>query len=674
MRRTLLRFGFLMASAAPLACGPATPIVESPTKPVATTDTSAAPAGVAVAAKTTFDLSPVPEPADLVGIVRWKNPAATLGVAASAAGLPPAILDAGSREALNEILKEALHGMVNARQLAAVVALDAPVDIAAVLDPAPRKRDILVAISVGLTSLDQAKEAAAAVGTVTEVVPGMWRLGGKDRFGTSCAIAASAGTTPARLVCADREREMMTLAPYLARTMPTMSVPQQADIHGEFRFVPVEARYGGQLRELLSKAPALAESQLTRQDPKFDRAIIDAAASLADEAGAIATDLDKVTIDITLAPNAGLTAAGSLQLRARKSWLAQTITERPERAGPPPAFFWRAPKDATSASFGRGSDPSRFTPIFKTLRTLIEAGLATEKVGSPADRKALADLVALPLGKDTNTVTASGQVPPPAKPGGTPQQRFDALAAAWVGWHLFGADESPAALTKWIKDAVAVYNRPALLAPIRKAMRNDASFIPSIKVVPAPAQLGAGSLEVDITVANLPAEDVLPDATPQEKKAKVTLRAHILLMADGKQTWMAVGTSKDELVKRLLSVKTGAPDAGTLATRPGLEALRSGSNMSAGFMTLASFTSGLPGMLEPMAAEDSDVKAMLEAVKNLPNKGEVPILMGTRVTVGAASRSEVALNMPKKAIEDIVAFTVNMLKQQSKKPPAVAAP
>jgi hypothetical protein len=671
MRRTLLRFGLLLACAAPLACGPGAPVAESPKQP-ATGTTADGPPVVAVAANTTFDVSPVAEPADLVGIVRWKNPSATLGVAASTAGLPQAVLDAGSREALNEILKDALRGMVDARQLAAVVALDAPVDIAAVLDPAPRKRDILVAISVGLTSLAQARDAAAAVGTVTEVVPGMWRLGGKDRFGTSCAIAASSGSTPARLICADREREMMTLAPYLARTMPTLSMPQQADLHGELRFVPLEARHGRELRELLSKAPALAESQLTRQDSKFDRAIIEAATALADEAGSIATDLDKVTVDITLAPNTGLTAAGSLQLRARKSWLAQTITDRPERSGPPPALFWRAPKDSTMAYFGRGSDPSRFTAILKTLGTLVESGLATEKVGTHADRKALADLLTMPLGKDANTVTASGQLPPPAKAGGPPQQRFDTLAGSWVGWHLFGADEGHAAISKWLKDAVGVYNRPGLLAPIRKEMRKDAAMLPSIKVVPAPAQLGAGSLEVDIVVANLPAE-VLPDATPQEKTGKVTFRGYILLMADGKNTWLAIGTNKDELVKRLLMVKTGAPEAGTLAVRAGLEPLRGGSNMSAGFLTIASFTSGLPGALEPMAASDPDVKGMLEAVKNLPNKGEVPILMGTRVTAGGSPRTDIAINMPKKAIEDVVAITINLMKSAGKRK-AVAQP
>lgn len=670
MRRTLLRFGLLLACAAPVACGPGAPVAESPKQPAADT-TVAGPPVVAAVATTTFDVSPVPEPADLVGIVRWKNPSATLGVAASAAGVPQMVLDAGSREALNEILKDALRGMVDARQLAAVVALDAPVDIAAVLDPAPRKRDILVAISVGLTSLAQARDAAAAVGTVTEVVPGLWRLGGKDRFGTSCAIAASAGSTPARLICADREREMMTLAPYLARTMPTLSVPQQADLHGEFRFIPLEARHGRELRELLSKAPALAESQLTRQDSKFDRAIIEAATALAEEAGSIATDLDKVTVDITLAPTTGLTATGSLQLRARKSWLAQTLMDRPERSGPPPALFWRAPKDATAAYFGRGSDPSRFTAMLKTLGTLVESGLATEKIGTPADRKALADLLTLPLGKDTNTVSASGQLPP-AKAGGSPQQRFDVLAGSWVGWHLFGADESPAALTKWLKDVVGVYNRPALLAPIRKGMGKEASMIPSIKVVPAPAQLGAGALEVDIIVANLPA-DVLPDVTSQEKSGKVTFRGYILLMADGKNTWLAVGTNKDELVKRLLMVKTGAPEAGTLAVRAGLEPLRGGSNMSAGFVTIASFTSGLPGMLEPMAAEDPDVKSMLEAVKNLPNKGEVPILMGTRVTAGGSPRTDIAINMPKKAIEDVVAIAINVMKSASKRP-AVAQP
>ena len=82
---------------------------------------------------------------------------------------------------------------------------------------------IVAAVSLGLTSLERARGTLEAGATLTEVKPGLWKIGGKEPSSSSCFLAASAGSTPARLLCGDRDRDVTTLGPYLARTLPTLA-------------------------------------------------------------------------------------------------------------------------------------------------------------------------------------------------------------------------------------------------------------------------------------------------------------------------------------------------------------------------------------------------------------------------------------------------------------------
>src|SRR6185437_14934118 len=150
----------------------------------------------------------------------------------------------------------------------------------------------------------------------------------------------------------------------------------------------------------------------------------------------------------------------------------------------------RAPKDSDAATYGRPTDPARYDAIYRTLRTLVEGGLAKEKIGSDADRKALVALLASPLSKDTNVVIASGHwtAPPPAAAGATGPEAIMSNA----GWYLFGFDEGPASLSKLFKNVVGVYGRKALNEELRKVAGDKARLLPTVKLVPAPPALGRG--------------------------------------------------------------------------------------------------------------------------------------------------------------------------------------
>jgi hypothetical protein len=665
------------------ACGPA----PAPVTPPAPTAAPAPPP--APVATTTYELSPVPEPADVVGVARWKSPAASLGAIASCAGVPQAVFDAGAKAIVERALHDMLRGSVDAKALAAVVAMDAPVDAVMTLDPA-QKKPVMGAFSIGLTSLERAREAAeAAAGhPLTEMMPGAWKVGSVREL--HCVIAAAAGPTPARLVCGGREKDLTTLAPYLTRTMPTVAAGT-TDVHGELRFSPVEARYGSLLRQTLSQLPLVAQSEMAIGDAKFDRTILDAATGIEEELGALTGDLDKLTLDFGAGTPTCLKASGSLVLRGKKSWLANGMAERLDRAGAPPAIYWRLPKEAETATYTRAADPTHWQPVLRTARSLIEGALAKKNIGSAADRKALVDLLAFPLGKDTSTVHANGHAEPanaPAAKGakaGGPNE-MEAVIGSWIGWNVYGFDEGPTNIAKQLKDFVAVYNRAGLLAPLKKEMKADAKYLPSVKTVAPPAKLGKDALDVEIKISGLPLPtfDVNVDAGNVSVKGKtgakpaggkdklVNITAHVLLMADGSSTWLAFGLDRDDLVQRLLAAKTGAPQEATLGARTGLDDLKNGKTMSGGFLTLGYFTRAatssigkiLSGM--PAGQKAADAQQALALLGTLPHKGEMPILITTTgAEAGPGPTSELTLAVPRDAVEDVSSLAINVLQLAS---------
>ena len=263
-------FGLGLAAVAALGCE-STPQPTTPAEPPTVNSAAAVP-----------ELGPAKEAGDIVAIVRWKNPSSTLSALALAVRATSAsqVADGASRWLFELGFGDALRGEVDGKALASVVALDAPIDGLVVLDPSSKHAKPMSAFSIGLGSFDKAKAAVESVGPLTQVSPGVFKIGDKRRDIT-CFLANSAGQTPARLVCGAREQDAAALAPYLARTMPTQpSGP--TDLHGEFRFTPIDARFGQELRQGPKNLPLVASAGKIDK-PVFDKALDEAAAALADE-------------------------------------------------------------------------------------------------------------------------------------------------------------------------------------------------------------------------------------------------------------------------------------------------------------------------------------------------------------------------------------------------------
>lgn len=661
--RTLLPLAALVLLAGPTACGPS----PTPAVPTAGGEVQVGPAQPP--AGPAYDLSPVAEPADIVGLVRWSNPAATLSSVASCAGLPPSLAESGAQGVFAGVLRELVSPSIQADQLAAVIAVDAPLHLIAALDDGSKRGKPVAAVSIGLASLERAKGAIEAGASLTEVKPGMWKIGGKEPSKSSCFLAASAGSTPARLLCGERDRDVLTLGPYLARTLPTL-VGEGRDLHAELRFTSLSAKYGAMAKQQLRGLPILAQSQLSINQPRFDRALSDAAIALQGELEALIDDAGKAFIALQADSQACVNLTAGLELRGQSSWLAGTIADNANRAGPAPALYWRMPKDSHGAFFGYGSDPARYEGILKTLREMLEGWMEKEKIGKPADRKALADVLSLPLREATPSVSAQGypELPPAGAWSGevTPAELVNRLMDGLSGWNLIGIEAAPDAIVKYVKNAVTAYNTTGLRARLRD-IDVDPKNLPTVKTVPAPKELGKGALAVEIQIKSPElGAGAATGAAPKAKAKPVTVTLHLLVMGDDndKATWIAFGHDKSDLLRRLAIVKAGAPEAATLASRPGLDALKTGKFPYAGFMTLAPLTRSAQAMLSALTdagaggALPEEARQLGEALTKLPHKGEGLMFLTTQVQGDGAPRVELTFTMSKPVLEDLGALLV----------------
>lgn len=660
MRKTCI--GVLSLFVAGLAaCEPAPAVPPPQPKPVEV----AAPAETASAAPTGPDLSPVAEPADIVGIGRWRSPLGTVSNLASCSGVAPVIVEVNSRMTADMLLRRFIKSG-DARKLASLVALDAPVDALLVLDAEARARPPHWAISIGLSSFDGAKAAVEEGGKTTEIAPGLHKVKG-SRDG-ACGVSASAGQTPARLVCADREKVLGSLAPYLARTLPSVDLGGP-DLHVEARLDVLDKRYGKDLRRTLQILPTSLSAEYGTGDARFDRLLLEAGNSVQEDMSSLLSDIKTVRAELRSASSGTcLRATAELELSGKTSWIAQTLTDRLDRSGPPPSIYWRQPKDSDLAIYGRGVDATRFTKVIQKLRELGDAALAKEGIGA-ADRKKITDLITLPYGKDTNTVMSHGAVNSPLPAAGSKDAEKKITEAAFagvLGWTLIGMDQSADAMKKELAATVDAYKLASVQSNLKKSMGSDANMLPIVKSVAAPSALGAGSEALEITLPNIELSGGgAPDQKGPRKRQTMSLKAHVLLMPDGDSSWLAIGAIKDELVKRLIAAKTGASDKDQLAARGGLDSLRNGKQMWGGFITAAPFADKVSTVLSAMEAADPGwlnqrILSLPHALNSLPNRGKTPVfLTGTGADNAGGARLSIALDVQQGTFEDTRALAVS---------------
>lgn len=646
------------------ACGASTP----PPAPAAPPAPPPPPPTAMVPAEASPDLSPVAEPKNLVLVGRVKNVQASMRAIETALRLPMSLEQLVSKE-------------LGDPDLESVLKPDASIDVSILLDPAAKEPDFNVAFSLPLKSFDQARAIAERDGKLTKVRPGVLRLGGvRGKADLVCNLAMSLGEAPARIVCSPRDRDLDALVPWMTRGLPQVA-PPASDLHVEGKFAPIEEKFGPFLRDNAGRVRGMAAAALAREFGVKDPAVADLAADLAQEGIATSAELDGFTFDASLdgkSPSASM--KGSLKLRGTKSMLSRIFSMSSERAGAAPPLFLQLPKDATSGSFGFPVDQKIWTGARASLAKAM-GGLA-RSVLTDADAGAIEGVFAkLPLIDSKVVVSASGDGSP-AKPHRmtkkTPAEVVAAtreLVQSSVGWHVVGYEGKADELVAFLRETAATYNRKSIQDRLKKEMHGEASMLPAIRF----GGFGGGgsALTIDVPLDSKRSwySVSAPDGTfadhPAGKPATGTAQITLAVVADGPRTWVLIGGDAAVLRKRLAEVKAAKGDQ-TLATRDGLDLLKSAKVSSASFATLEPAVRAVERTMRGVGKAEE----LRKVIDSLPNKGRTPLVALGTSTGGASPSMTVELQVQKGTFDDLAAMIVAAmaLKHAAVEATPVAAP
>jgi hypothetical protein len=647
-----------------VACGGAQPAPKGPAREPSSTPT-APPIAMG-----TPDLSPVAPPTELVALGRLSDPGMVMDTAASWAKLPTDI-----------------RTMIRAQEpeLAQVLMLDAPAELAVTLDPGSRRDmpELFAVVSVGLKSVDGAVAFAKKQGhSVRMVKSGVYTIA-KDGP-QACAIAASIGKAPARLVCGERPEDVDALLAYATRGLPNENMGT-ADLHIELRVEPLRRRYSKELRQLKSMALPFLLKEWSLDSPRFDRALADAAHGVVDELLALADDVDRIALDGHVNKDAGrVDSTMTLKFKGQGSWIVQTMMEASKRAKGVPDSFWKLPKDSALASYAVGASAKRYDAIRNNLAELV--GGALEKGGAPRKiRDQVGDLIRDMWTTEGAVVSGHGNLPTGGKPsaGSTPVREQVKSA---IGWYVFGFDESSTKyksyFDKWVKlwnDAQPEIQKSKLLKLASSAANGlgvRGTQPEDLKLPKLASRAGKGLppgstvYEVELPgswFAEPSSETPMPGARPAKPVAAPNLPIVMVLVPDGRRSW--VGLSTDE---KLISAKLReAVKGGGLSARGGLGALQSAPGLSGGYLTLEDLVGSLASSLGDVMGAGN-----VPDLKNaMPHKGESPVVFWTSVTNDGPTVNW-SFQAPQAAIEDLFALGgVLIASAKGSPPPApLAAP
>jgi hypothetical protein len=683
LRRTVTGVSLLTLA----ACAPAASPPVAPAQPVA----SPTPAFVAQP-----DLSPVREPAGVVLLARLRNVRDSLSAAERMVRVPIS-LENELRDALRE-------------EDADVFKLDASVDLALGLDPASTDTEprFQGAISIPVLDLEGARVQLERHREVVQLLPGVYRakvvarddevveqgteegverqieelpLGKELPKETFCDLAASVGDAPARLVCSDGEKELDALRPWLTRGLPR-EPSANADFEVKASFTPLRDRYVSVARAQAAGAGLLArqwlETSLQIREPRL-LALPDLVLG---ETIAFFDDLDHLTVSGDLVPDASeISFRGKVAFRARSSWLTRVYTDANGEAGAPPEAFWRLPRDVDSASYARSADPKLYEGFNDTVRLLV-SDLLTQTPLSAGSKSAIDGFLAsMPMQKAA-VVTARGsagqRIPvPTGKRKTTPRDAvrdFERTVHSAVGWSVVGVEGPSAPYAEWFKKGLDAYDR------LVQDARNDPDLGPEVRAAkwvprarwrsPLPGYpRGSAGLEVTVRFDSKDIWDVTvgkeADAPSHPAGAAVpgTVTLHWVVVPDGaNRTWIGLSTDTKLLQEKLRVAVTGR-ERDTLASLPGLEALRATPTVAGGFMSYGAVLDEVTKALEGKGSE-VDPAVVQKVLGAMPNGLRTPMLLLHTATAGQAPSNEIELRVQRGTVEDLASLVQFALSRE----------
>jgi hypothetical protein len=455
----------LLLAAALCACGGGQKPAESPPP-------KAAGPLVPERAEPAPDLSPVAAPSGLFAVGRLRTPLAVADRLLALLGVPGSLMD---------------QAPARVQKLARAIDTNAPVEFAAMLDGGKKSDPVAAVVSIGLRSFAEAVEHARNEGArIEKLAPGVMAIELHD--GPRCVVAVALGSAPARLVCAEKKRELELLSAFATRGLPTIDLGKR-ELEVMLDVPPIVELYKAELdgARLLS---GFLIRQIELDAPRFDRAMADAVNAVIDDLVLLSRDVNKVRLGGEVSEERGEIALSlDFELREQKSLVAGVLGDFSKRSGPPPASFFTLPGDAQTGGYSHGFDAERFAGVRRTLAELADAFLEHEKVGK-VGRERARDIIDFYFELARSNVTASGE-------------RSGAGAAAEEdgSFSLAVFDSAPKALMDGLADVHALAGDRDVRRLLAKRLGVAEKLLPKAHFVPLrAASVPAGSRALVLTI------------------------------------------------------------------------------------------------------------------------------------------------------------------------------
>ncbi len=469
----------------------------------------------------------------------------------------------------------------------------------------------------------------------------------------TCELSPAYGAAPVRIVCGTSRRALADLGPWLTRTAPR--APVAADLHVEVRLAPIKPVIDQQKRFAgLLVTGMLGGGLRSGAGPSLLGALVGDAADFA-------SDLDEVSVDVTLADSgAQLTASGTLS--GTSSVLGRIAASHPERSGAPPAAFWQLPADADAASFERGIDDALVAPARDLALDAVASDL-TERGAATADVKAITASLGK-LATSASAVGASGvdvaalrkavSAEKALRDGASPAARDEAhraTAEQALGWHLLEVDAPSATFAGAIKELAAAMGRPAFAAALRAHDRGAVPPVLRSAPVAKASGLPPGSAHWVLQLTEPPRRSG-PGAAPKTPAPPPRpILVHLFVSGDAAHAWLGAGGDEATVAAKLALALGGAGDK--LSTRTDLASLHDVKVGAAGVLGPRAFPA-LAVALRALGGGTIGPQA-LDELEGMPNRGTAPIVLSVTAQPGGPPAVVVgAATVPRAVIEDFV--------------------
>ncbi len=584
----------------------------------------------------------VPAPKELFLVGRVSEPAKLVDTVSTWLNVPVSV------QALVEKEMPLLGGLLR---------YDAPVDVAAALDPeALSSPEPLLAVSLPVTDYHAVVDKLRASGKRLERVS-RGRQYVSLGMDAHCIVARANGPAAARLVCGDARKDVDLLAPYMVSRMPSEALTTDA-AYFELRAEPVRARFGKKAHMMKVGIPIFLR-EVSLGNPRFDSAVAEAAHATVADTLALIQDLDRVVVRVKQQPQPeSLDVELGIVLRSQTAWVSQTLGASVADNDKPPGMFWQLPADAEFASYSvRDSDPQRFAPILKSISEMAGGALEHFDLATPKFER-LMDAFANISSVTGPTVHAQGPGLSPLVEPDAPYSEVFSTLAQLPSYTLSGIDDSEGHYATLVERFVDAYNDAAW----RKRVPKDSPASPlrtapkiSQRAAPASWGLPPGSKLMELSLPGKWLEEFDLAKPTNRKSTTPSLEFAAVIAKQGSQTWLAYGADAElvgKKVQEVISVKNGVP-------RPELAALGSRSALSGAFWSILSIVDGAGRYTLRDSENGMNREQLLLA---MPNKAKTPVIVQLESKADGPA-VWLTMTVERKAAEDLAAAFVMLAAQ-----------